>query len=234
MRATAPGRPRPTAPAGRRPRDRTARPGLLALVLALGIASGGCVGAGNATPPAPASAPAGGRPNPAPGAEIQKILPLQTWQRLPASPPARLEIPAIGVATDVVPLGLQADGSMQVPEGADYDRAGWFRLGPEPGALGPAVIAGHVDSRTGPSVFVRLHELRAGDQVHVQRADGRRLTFTVETVREYPKTGFPTEAVFGPVRAPALRLVTCGGEFDRAARSYRDNIVVSARLAGGA
>jgi sortase (surface protein transpeptidase) len=94
------------------------------------------------------------------------------------------------------------------------------------------VIAGHVDSRTGPAVFYRLRELRPGDPVLVERADGTRLRFVVEATRSYPKDGFPTADVFGPVPSAALRLITCAGDFDRARGSYRDNLVVFARLAG--
>jgi sortase (surface protein transpeptidase) len=141
----------------------------------------------------------------------------------------RLVIPAIGVATPLVSLGLEPDGAMQVP--GDFGRAGWFAGGPAPGEVGPAVIAGHVDSRTGPAVFYRLRELRPGDPVLVERADGARLRFVVEAARSFPKAGFPTAAVFGPVSSAALRLITCTGDFDRARGSYRDNLVVFARLA---
>jgi sortase (surface protein transpeptidase) len=119
---------------------------------------------------------------------------------------------------------------MQVP--GDFATAGWFAGGPAPGQLGPAVIAGHVDSRIGPAVFYRLRDLRPGDRIGVVRADGSRLGFVVEQARSYPKAAFPTGAVFGPVPSAALRLITCAGDFDRARGSYRDNLVVFARLAG--
>jgi hypothetical protein len=144
----------------------------------------------------------------------------------------RLVIPAIGVATGLVRLGLEQGGAMQVP--GDFARAGWFAGGPAPGEAGPAVIAGHVDSRTGPAVFYRLRELRSGQAVLVERADGTRLRFVVEQARSYPKAGFPTAAVFGPVSSAELRLITCAGDFDRARGSYRDNLVVFAGVAGGA
>jgi sortase (surface protein transpeptidase) len=127
-------------------------------------------------------------------------------------------------------LGLEADGAMQVP--ADFGRAGWFAEGPAPGQVGPSVIAGHIDSRTGPGVFHRLRELRPGQVVLVERADGSRLRFVVEQARSFPKDRFPTGAVFGPVPSAALRLITCGGDVDRARGSYRDNLVVFAGLAG--
>jgi sortase (surface protein transpeptidase) len=146
------------------------------------------------------------------------------------SPPARLAIPAIGVETPLVRLGLEPDRTMQVPE--DFGLAGWFAGGPAPGQPGPAVIAGHVDSRTGPAVFYRLRDLRPGDRIEVTGTDGTRLRFAVEATRSFPKSRFPTDAVFGPTPAAELRLVTCTGTFDRARGSYRDNLVVFARLVG--
>jgi sortase (surface protein transpeptidase) len=100
--------------------------------------------------------------------------------------------------------------------------------GPVPGDPGPAVIAGHVDSRAGPAVFFRLRELRPGDKVTVRRSDGRAVAFTVDEVDRYPKDAFPTSAVYGPAPGSELRLITCGGSFDAAKRSYRDNVVVYA------
>jgi hypothetical protein len=144
-----------------------------------------------------------------------------------APSPVGLSIPAIGVdEPTLVPLGRNPDGSMEVPE--DFARAGWFTGGPTPGASGPAVIAGHVDSRTGPAVFFRLRELKAGDVVTVLLTGGRQARFVVDGVALYSKVDFPTEAVFGPVPGVALRLITCGGSFDRLARSYRSNVVVYA------
>jgi Sortase domain len=170
-----------------------------------------------------------GTPPEAPGFEVAEA-PRHVTVPGPASPPVRLTIPAIGVATPLVRLGRERDGSMQVP--TDFARAGWFAEGPTPGQVGPAVIAGHVDSKTGPAVFYRLRELRAGDTVQVERADGARLRFVIEQTRSFPKASFPTAEVFGPAPWAALRLVTCGGTFDRARGSYRDNLVVFARLAG--
>jgi Sortase domain len=236
----------PTAPGriGRRP---SAWPGpggrsrrtLVALAVA-GLVLGGCGGRPSGRPAAPGPTPtrdpgaaagsfdAPGLPPRAPGFEVGG-LPRQLAAPGRAAAPVRLAIPAIGVATRLVRLGLEADGGMQVPE--DFDRAGWFAEGPVPGQLGPAVIAGHVDSRSGPAVFHRLRDLRPGDAVLVELADGARLRFLVEQAGSFPKAGFPTAAVFGPVPSAALRLVTCAGDFDRARGSYRDNLVVFARLA---
>lgn len=140
--------------------------------------------------------------------------------------PAAIEIPSIGVRSELSQLGLDETGAMEAP--SNFDTAGWFSLGPEPGQPGPAVIAGHVDSRDGPAVFHRLHELAAGDEVIVHRADGTEIRFTVTGARSHPKTAFPTEAVYGPVPGSELRLITCGGEFDTSRRQYRENLVVYA------
>jgi sortase (surface protein transpeptidase) len=144
------------------------------------------------------------------------------------SPPVHIRIPAIGVSAAVVRLGLNRDGTLQVP--GDYDVTGWFTGGPAPGATGPAVIAGHIDSKRGPAVFYRLRELRPGQEITVGRSDGSSVRFAVDGVAQYPKHAFPTAAVFGPSPEPLLRLITCGGVFDRSQRSYRDNVVVTARL----
>jgi hypothetical protein len=157
------------------------RRGVVALSVVVAGAAGCAAGAGVTTPTAA---------GPTRATEIIDF-PVGSWRRLPPSPPARLEIPAIGVSTTLVRLGLLADGTMEVPR--DDGVAGWFTGGPMPGQLGPAVIAGHVDSRTGPAVFYRA------------------------------------------TTTPALRLITCAGDFDRSRRSYRDNLVVSAiRVRDGA
>lgn len=119
-----------------------------------------------------------------------------------------------------------AGGAIKAP--SDFDVAGWFSLGPRPGQPGPAVIAGHVDSRDGPAVFYRLHELASGDEVIVRRADGTTIRFTVTGAASYAKDAFPTDSVYGPVPGPELRLITCGGQFDRSRQQYRDNVVVYA------
>jgi Sortase domain len=171
--------------------------------------------------------PAGAGP---PGTDLAGLTGtnLAGWAPTAAGPvPVGLAIPAIGVDEGtLVTLGRNPDGSLQVP--SDYARAGWFTGGPVPGRPGPSVIAGHVDSRTGPAVFFRLRELRAGDVVTVRMSDGGQLRFRVDGVRQYPKANFPTAAVYGPVPGSALRLITCGGSFDRTVRSYRDNVVVYA------
>lgn len=139
--------------------------------------------------------------------------------------PERLRIASIGVDTPLEDLTLNADGTLHPP--TDFQHAGWYAQGTSPGDVGPAVIAGHVDTKTGPAVFFRLRDLKQGDIVEVTRA-GRPVKFKVLAVRKYPKAQFPTEEVYGPTPNAQLRLITCGGTFDRSRRSYVDNIVVYA------
>jgi hypothetical protein len=148
--------------------------------------------------------------------------------RPPARParPVRVSIPSIGVHTPIVPLGLNPDRTLEVPN--DFDHAGWWTGGPRPGERGPAVIAGHVDSYTGPAVFYRLRELRPGAAIVVLRRDGTRARFTVQRTGQYPKDRFPTARVYGQTAGPTLRLITCGGEFDDSTGHYLDNTVVYA------
>jgi hypothetical protein len=140
--------------------------------------------------------------------------------------PLTVTVAAIGVRSSLVPLRLDRAGALQPP--ADFGHAGWYVGGPTPGDPGPAVIAGHVDSRAGPAIFFRLRELRPGDAVLVTRSDHRTVRFRVVKVERYPKAAFPTQQVYGPTPDRALRLITCGGSFDYARRSYRDNVVVYA------
>jgi hypothetical protein len=141
--------------------------------------------------------------------------------------PVRLRIPALHVTSSLLRLGLAKDGTMEVPKPADI--AGWYKDGPRPGQPGPAVIVGHVDSKvTGPGIFYNLYRLKRGTAVLVDRADGTTATFRVAKVSRVAKTQFPTDLVYTPTLQPTLRLVTCGGSFDKAKRSYRDNVIVYA------
>lgn len=146
----------------------------------------------------------------------------------PQGAPLRVRIPSIGVAASLVPLGLNPDRTLQVPS---FDEAGWYTGGSRPGEPGPAVIAAHVDSTSGPSVFYRLRDLAPGDLIEVDYSDAT-ATFTVTRSASYPKSNFPTAQVYGHTDTPELRLVTCGGSFDRKAHSYRSNLVVWASLTG--
>jgi len=137
-----------------------------------------------------------------------------------------LTIPLIGVQTQLVRLGVAAGGALQVPSSTAV--AGWYTGSVRPGAIGPAIIVGHIDSVSGPGVFFRLSQLRAGDRVYVDRADGTTVEFRVTTVETYLKDEFPTAAVYGPVPDAELRLITCGGAFDEATGHYLSNVVVYA------
>ncbi|PRY47890.1 sortase family protein [Geodermatophilus tzadiensis] len=149
--------------------------------------------------------------------------------QLPASTPTRVQIPALGVTSRIMELGLERDGSMEVPPGAHP--VGWYDGSPTPGQLGPAVLAGHVDWEGEPGAFYGLRELRPGDTVVVDRADGTAATFRVDRVEEHAKDDFPTEEVYGDIEHAGLRLITCGGAFDEHTGDYQDNVIVFASLA---
>jgi len=183
---------------------------LAALAVLAGCATGAPAGAPAVAPP-PAAAPAA--PGPAPETD-------------PPLTPVRVRIPAIGVDSAITPIGVDATGALQPPEGTAS--TGWFAGGPVPGASGPAVLAGHVDSRSGPAVFYRLRELPVGARIEVDRSDGSTAVFVARSTVQTAKAAFPTDAVYAPTPAPELRLVTCGGTFDRSIGHYRDNVVVAA------
>lgn len=143
-----------------------------------------------------------------------------------AAPPRRIRIPAIGVSAPVIPLGLNKDRTLQVPKG--YDETGWYRPGPDPGERGPAVIVGHVDSKTGPAVFYRLRKLRRGNRIVIRRADGSTVRFRINGLERWPKAEFPTRRVYGRTKGSVLRLVTCSGNFDASSGHYVDNTIVFA------
>jgi sortase (surface protein transpeptidase) len=139
--------------------------------------------------------------------------------------PSTLAIPSIGVRAPIVGVGLQANGAMQTP---DPGQVGWYQPGPKPGDPGPAVLVGHVDSRTGPAVFYRLGQLRPGDEILVGRPDGTTSRFLVGRLERHPKTELPTSRIWTKAKRPLLRLITCTGSFDRASGHYRDNLIVYA------
>jgi sortase (surface protein transpeptidase) len=163
---------------------------------------------------------------PAPTGPI--AAPPQSAEPAPVARPVSLTIPLIGVQTQLMTLGLAADGTMQVPPLSSASVAGWFTGSPRPGAVGSAIIVGHIDSEGAPAVFYRLDELRPGDDVYVKRADGTTAKFRVTSRQTYMKDHFPTQTVYGPTPDAELRLITCGGAFDPATRHYLSNIVVYA------
>jgi hypothetical protein len=187
------------------------RRAVLALVAALGAAL---------LPAGPATAEVA--PGPTPPTLVQPVLGA-------GGVPIGLRIPSAEVDTALSGISLAPDGLLVPPAGPAA--AGWFTDGPVPGGPGPAVIAGHVDSARGPAVFFRLRDVAAGDPVLVTLADGSTVEFTVTRVARYAKDAFPTSEVYGPTPGAELRLITCGGEFDRARGSYADNLVVYAQVA---
>jgi len=174
--------------------------------------------------PAMTPAAAGVGALPAPTARI--VAPPQSASPKPVSKPVSLTIPLIAVKTNLITLGLTSSGALQVPSTTTV--AGWYTGSPRPGSIGSAIIVGHIDNQSGPGVFFRLHTLRTGDQIYVQRADGTTVMFRVTRVQQYLKNQFPTEAVYGPTPDAELRLITCGGVFDPVTHHYLSNIVVYA------
>jgi hypothetical protein len=149
---------------------------------------------------------------------------------LEPSRPTRLTIPSIKVDAPVLTVGLAADGSVAAPPLNRHNQAGWFDQGPTPGQYGPAVIVGHADTRTGPSVFHDLGGLRPGQRAEVHRADGTVAIFEVNSIEHFGKADLPIERVYGDYSRPSLRLVTCGGTWLGHERGYSDNVIVFASL----
>lgn len=168
--------------------------------------------------PSPDAAP----PAPIEAVEVAVPAPLAVIHQ-----PTRVEVPAAHIDAQLVRLGLDTDGALEAP--SDFDTAGWWQGGAKPGASGPAVIAGHVDSYNGPAAFFSLKELKPGDAITVHGEEGEAVTFHVDRVEQHPKNQFPTQQVYGPTAEPTLRLVTCAGAFDDATREYRDNLIVYAK-----
>jgi hypothetical protein len=208
---------------------------LAAAVAALGLIAGGCSGdrpedaagaPGDATVPTTTHGPTTTQdPTQAPPPTATPPAPVASVDG-EAADPVRLYVEAIGVDAPIIPLGRDGSGALEVPDATD--ETGWWTGGPEPGEQGPAVVAGHVDSRRGPAVFYRLAELRPGDVIDVVRADGTQLRFTVQRTERHAKAAFPTDPVYAPTAGAELRLISCGGAFDRSSGHYLDNVIVFA------
>jgi Sortase domain len=211
--------PPPTLPAARNLRARIA--GIAGvLLIAAGTAAVGVAAGAQKHAPQPAQSAAGiiGGPSRGPS--------------LPRSLPVSVRIPAIGVDSKLLRLGLNADGTVQVPSlKTSSGEAAWYKYSATPGQIGSSVIEGHVDTTAGPAVFFRLGALRPGDTVDVTLADGVTAIFRVTGVREYLKSRFPAKAIYGATGFAALRLITCGGDFDYATGHYLSSTVVFAALA---
>jgi sortase (surface protein transpeptidase) len=184
----------------------------------------GCATADARDASAPPAATASATPSLTPHADLSTYRSTRT--HVETALPVRLRIPAIGVDTKVDPLGLARDQSIQEPSGPDV--AGWWERGPRPGQVGPAVILGHVDSKSGPAVFYDLKKLGRGDEILVDREDGTTARFVVTAERKYRKAAFHSDLVHYPTLKPELRLVTCERPFDWVTGNYRDNLVVFA------
>jgi sortase (surface protein transpeptidase) len=152
-----------------------------------------------------------------------------TTPLLPSAAPVLLRIPDVGIeATFERPLGIGADGAVEVPD--SNDEVGWYKYGPTPGELGPAVILGHVDSYLGPAVFYPLGQLEVGDEIFVDRADGVTATFVVTKLSRHPQNQFPTVDVYGDIDYAGLRLITCSGVYSHNTLRYSHNLIVFAKL----
>ncbi len=156
--------------------------------------------------------------------------PPRAFPVLDPSRPQRLVIPSLDVEAPVYGVGLADDGSVAVPPLERHNEAGWFERGPTPGQFGPAVIVGHADTRTGPSVFHDIDKLRPGARIEVVRRDRRVAVFEVNSVERYGKSKLPVDRVYADFRRPGLRLITCGGRWVGGGIGYTDNIVVFASL----
>lgn len=187
-------------------------------------------------PPAPPAAAAPAAPASSPAAAVPRQAspsPTPTPTTAPGlarSVPKRLKIPAIAVDAPFTPLSIGASGRLDAPPPNDTNLVGWFKGGVTPGERGAAIVAGHVDTMTGPAVFLQLRFLRPGSTVDITRTDGTVATFKVDTVETFSKAKFPDKRVYADTPDAQLRLITCGGEYDKKAKDYEDNVVVFAHL----
>jgi hypothetical protein len=201
----------------------------LTVAVLLAIAGVAAIAVGRRERPAADPPPVTAPPAAAPPASVPAGTgALTRGMLLPTSPPTRVRIPALHADVPVTGLGQEPDGSMQVP--TDAHTVGWYIRAPTPGALGPAVLAGHVDYHGAAGTFARLATLRPGAPIEVTRRDGATAVFAVTRVGRYAKDRFPADAVYGAIDHAGLRLITCGGDFDDRTGHYTDNVVVYADL----
>ncbi|MFA1546617.1 class F sortase [Actinomadura chokoriensis] len=191
--------------------------------LVIGLLFTGCGGDGDTASP--------GTPKPAATETTGSTAPASNVRPLGESTPTKIAIPKIGVSAPVGSIGLRPDGGVEEPPLSRPNLAGWYKEGVTPGEVGPAVLLGHVDANGKPAVFYRLKDLKPGDKIRVGRKDGSTATFAVQRAQRVDKNAFPHEKVFGEALDHAsLRLVTCGGAFDKKIGHYTDNLIVYAKL----
>ncbi|MDL4818299.1 class F sortase [Actinomadura opuntiae] len=212
----------PDLPAPAAGRRAAAAAGVLLTGLLLSGCGGGDGGGASSSKPPPAPAPSAAPSGTTAASNVSSLAP---------SEPTTITIPRIGVSAPVGQIGLKPGGQIEEPPLSRPNLAGWYKEGPTPGEVGPAVILGHVDADKKAAVFYRLKDLKPGDKIQIGRKDGTTATFTVERAQRVNKDAFPHQKVFGEsLDHPALRLVTCGGAFDPRAGHYTENLIVYSRL----
>nr|WP_314219649.1 class F sortase [Streptomyces sp. DSM 40713] len=203
----------------------------VAVLLALNLFGGGNrTASAPHAPPAAGSVPAARAPQAPTPAAGEAPIGDPVGKHLPRSRPVRLFIPKIGVDAPFVDLAIGPTGQLEPPPANDVNLVGWHAKGASPGEAGTAIIAGHVDTKTSPAVFVGLSALAKGDGFQVLRADGSKPSFRVDSVETFDKADFPDERVYGDTSAAQVRLITCAGAYDRRVKDYTDNLVVFAHL----
>ncbi|WP_225834307.1 class F sortase [Streptomyces sp. NK08204] len=212
----------PSTPAahdqGTRPGGRLTLWGVAAAILAVGVL-GGHHGVSVTTDVARGS-----------GANAVQADPHRVGEALPRSAPTRLLIPKIAVNAPFTALTTNASGQLQPPPAANTNLVGWYSKGAAPGEAGTSIIAGHVDTATSAAVFANLDELKAGDRFSVERADGSRADFVVDSAETFEKDKFPSRRVYADAPRPEARLITCAGDYDHSVKDYTENLVVFAHL----
>ncbi|MGN9758763.1 class F sortase [Streptomyces sp. SD31] len=176
-------------------------------------------------------APPAVEPHTPPAAESSSPARWQVGKHLPRSRPTRLLIPKISVDAPFTDLAIGSSGQLQPPPAHDTNLVGWYAKGASPGERGTSIIAGHVDTATSAAVFANLSELKKGDRFQVERADGRKASFVIDSVETFDKDSFPSQRVYGDTPRAQVRLITCAGDYDRQVKDYTANLVVFAHLA---
>lgn len=180
---------------------------------------------GTASPPVPATPKARAAAKPPPAAPTR---PAPSPSTMKAATPLSINAPTVEITSSLGQVAMNPNGTIEVP--TNPDQAAWYRLGPTPGQLGPAVIVGHLDSIKGPAVFYRLSSLRPGQIINITRSDKTVAHFRIDAINTYRRDHFPTQAVYGPINYAGLRLITCGGAYNKNAKAYDSNVVVFATL----